>query len=179
MACVLNPMDQAAFATAATVEHGENNRGLNSQTVARIMRISKEEQIDLIEATQKYLPSLKTKNKTRSNLEYILRAWNQMDDELNRNEMSLTEFCQYAIRIVQRQQVATLDEGINEQTTRLLAITRASNRLHQEDLRRHLTRFLETVRAGAYPDLQDQITDNPMDQTQGLTLSTIHTSKGL
>ena len=179
MTSVLNPLDVNAFMSAATVEPGENGRGLNAQVARNINRIAQEQDLDLIEATTLYLPTLRAKNKTRTNLEYLLRAWNALKTELEKDQQTLTEYFQTAIKIVQRQQVERLDEGINGPATQLLAIAHTSNRLSRESLMEHLTRFLETLKSGAYPDLQDSGNENPLEEQKGLTLATIHAAKGL
>ena len=179
IACLLNPMDRAAFTNAATVEGSDSGRGLNTQTTNRIEHIAREKGINLIEATKEYLPNLKAKNRTRTNLEYIVRSWHLLTEQLANDDIAIADFCKSVIEVVQRQQVEKLEEGVNEATTQFMTIVRGSQRLYQETLRQHLTRLLETIRAGAYPDLQDHSSDNPLEQHRGLTLSTIHTAKGL
>lgn len=78
-----------------------------------------------------------------------------------------------------RDQLEKYVDGEHEGATQILAICRASVRLPDETPSRHLCRFLENLKSGAYPDLQDQSNDNPLERRKGLTLSTIHAAKGL
>ena len=179
LSSVANPRDVAAFAAAATVEPDSAGRGLNPNAAARINALAQEEGINLIEASEIYVRQLRPRNKIRNNLEYVIQAWRTVNRALQNPEVTLEELCRAALSVVDRDQLEKYVDGEHEGATQILAICRASARLPDETPDRHLCRFLENLKSGAYPDLQDQSNDNPLERRKGLTLSTIHAAKGL
>ena len=179
LSSVANPRDVAAFAAAATVEPDSAGRGLNPNTTARINSLAQEEDITLIQAAESYVNRLRPRNRIRANLEYMIRAWHAVNQALENEHISLEDLCRTALGVVDRDQLEKYVEGEHEGATQILAICRASARLTDENARQHLSRFLENLKSGDYPDLQDQSNDNPLEKRKGLTLSTIHAAKGL
>ena len=179
LSSVVNPKDVAAFAAAATVEPDSSGRGLNPNTTARINALAQEEDINLIEAAAQYIDRLRPRNRIRANLEYMINAWQAVNRALQKENITLEDLCRTALDVVDREQLEKYIEGEHEGATQILAICRASARLPDEKARHHLSRFLENLKSSAYPDLQNQSNDNPLEKRKGLTLSTIHAAKGL
>ena len=179
LTCLLNPMDAAAFVNAASVEKGETRRGLNRETARRIAGISQEMNINLIQASEEYLPRLKMNVRTRHNLEYVTWAWEMLHNYIEEEGSTLPELCHLACRLAQTKQKENLQEGINQQTTYLMSLSRTMVRMPRETLAQQTSRFLETIKASVHPDLQEADADDVMEQQKGITLATIHSAKGL
>lgn len=175
-----NPMDLSNFTAAASVESTEKQRGLNSKTAKEIKDIADREDIHLITAAQKALPRLKKGVRTRNNLEYVIKAWKQVTELIDADETNLETVCEQAGEICRKERQQRYTPGmVTPNTSRLLALSRISVKMPGESLRQHLSRFLETLKTAHFAEHQGIDNEDPYQHRKGLTLSTIHSAKGM
>ena len=179
LSTLLNPMDTSTFAKAASVEPGDSKKFLNREATKTIAALANEHGLNLIESATKFLPTLRVKARTRQNLEYIVHAWHALTILLEDENATLRDLTHRALALVRQGQDHSYTIEADKHATRLLSMAETSFRLPTETLSLHLARFLETIKAAAYPDLQDDENDDPFTKQLGMTLCSIHGAKGL
>ena len=183
LTCLINPMDAGCFSAAATTGRGDGGRGLNPMTAKEVQQEAADEDLNLIQAAQNYLLTLKPGARNRINLEYIVRTWNRLNEILDENLLSLSELTARTIRDLNppgpKYSRQAADPGSNEHIARIANLAQSSAKLEHETLRQHLTRFIENLKGANHPDLLDMETEDPFDHQAGITLTTLHKAKGL
>ena len=176
----VNPMDLSNFTAAASVESSESQRGLNPKTAKEIKDLAERENVNLVQAARLTLPGLKKGVRTRNNLEYIVRAWHAVSEMLEQDEISLETVCEQAGEISRKERQQRYTPGmVTPNTSRLLALSRMSVRMPGETLRQHTSRFLETLKTAHFVEHQGMDNEDPYQHRKGITLSTIHSAKGM
>ena len=175
----INPWDTASLAAAATIESDDSQRGLNNRHAGPIARISREQNINLLQAAEQYLPSVTKGVKTRKNLEYVISASTRVARLLNDPENELPDLCLATEQISRgsRSERYTASPASLE-SSKLLTMSRNSLKLPMETLRQHLARFLESLKHSTYPELQSADNADPYAHNSGLTISSINAAKG-
>ena len=176
----LNPWDTATFATAATIESDDTQRGLNPNVTNAIAKISREENINLISAAQRFLPKLQQGVKTRLNIDYAIAASTRVKQILDDPETDLPFLCFETEKISRgnRQERYTQGPVTEPEASKLITMSRNCQMLPGETLRQQLSRFLESLKGTNYPELQGSDNADPYAHNSGLILSSIHSSKG-
>ena len=179
LSLALNPWDTATFAAAATIESDDTKRGLNPSTTAALAKISRDENINLIRAAERYLPTLNKGVKTQKNLEYVLQAHSYLTTLLADTELTLPDLCVQTEKLSHGARSERFTSPPNEiHTSKLITMSRNSQHLPGETLRQHLARFLENIKNSTYPELQSSENIDPYAHNSGLTISSIHAAKG-
>ena len=179
LSTLLNPMDTSTFARAASVEPGDSKKILNREATKTIAALANEHNLNLIESASRFLPTLRVKARTRQNLEYIVHAWHALTNMATEDNTTLKGLCHRALALVRQGQEHSYTIEADKFANRLLNMAETSFLLPNETLYLHLARFLETIKAAAYPDLQDDENDDPFTKQLGVTLCSIHGAKGL
>ncbi len=179
LSTLLNPMDSSTFARAASVEPGDSKKFLNREATKTIAALADQHGLDLIQSATRFLPTLKVRARTRQNLEYIVHAWHALAGLADDEKTTLRDMCHRALALVRQGQDHSYTIEADKYATRLLNLAETSCRMPRETLRLHLARFLEMIKAAAYPGLQDDENDDPFTKQSGVTLCSIHGAKGL
>ena len=167
LSTLLNPMDSSTFARAASVEPGDSKKFLNREATKTIATLASQHGLNLIESATRFLPTLKVRARTRQNLEYIVHAWHALAGLADDEKTTLRDMCHRALALVRQGQDHSYTIEADKYATRLLNLAETSFRLPKETLNQHLARFLEMIKAAAYPDLQDDENDDPFTKQFG------------
>ena len=182
MASALDPSATSVFYHPPVVDPRLPPVGLGFQVLRAVEEIATENHINLIEAAREYLRRLRTDNGIRTALEYLVRAVTQLEEALSFDDQSLTDFCQRAIQLALRgspEEPGNRSDGAASAAGQLLAIAGGFHRLPGESLKDHVARLVGDLTSGAYRHLMPEYSNDPLEQTDGITLSSVHASKGL
>ena len=179
LASVLNPLDSNAFSIAASTEDREHRRRLNPHVTAEIVNLSRERGISIVAAAEYHLNNTRPNISTSQNLRYVINAWRQITVMLQNPDTTLYEMCQRIHGLIHEARGRKGSPTLDSQVARLLTISDTTPRLPDETPHDHLARFLELLSTAPYPDHRSSNNDDPFAHHRGITLSTIHASKGL
>ena len=176
---LLNPMDATALAAAAATQQTSQRRRLNPQVLRQIRSISREQDLNLIQAAQVYQSTIKRNTQVHTDLQFATQAWVELDRMLDDTQVTLHQLCTRAHNLLHDTRSPTTMPIPEPQTSRLLAMTQSTKRLPDETPRKHLARFLENLSTAPNPDHRSIENDDPFAHHTGITFSTIHAAKGL
>ena len=179
MTSILNPLDSNAFSSAASIEDRKTRRRLNPLITREIIKISQQKRTGLVRAAEEYLQSTKCAPTTTQNLVYIINAWRDLDNMLADPDTTIYNLCRRANMLIHEARGRRGVPPTDKHLTRILAFAENTSRLEGEMPRAHLSRFLELLSTAPYPDHRGLNNDDPFAHNKGITLSTVHSAKGL
>ena len=179
LSCLINPLDSKAFAIAASTEAKSQRRRLNPGATRQLVRLSRDQNINLVEAAEQYLQVTKRNSAIHANLRYLISAWRTLSKMLEDPETTIYNICRRAHSMMNNARGSTSMPIPDKHMTKLLTLSESNERLPGESPRQHLSRFLELITAAPYPDYRSLNNDDPFAHHKGLTFSTIHAAKGI
>ena len=179
MSLALNPMDRKAFTTAVSLEIRSKKRRMNQELAGRIAKLAQENRTHLIHAAEEYIEKLKPGTPAHQGLLYVINGWRELNEMLDDPDTELHSICQRANNLLQKAQRAGTAPIQEPQTFRLLSLSQTTPRMGPETPREFLSRFLELQAAAPQPEHRSPENDDPLAHHQGMTFSTIHSSKGM
>ncbi len=181
MTCLLNPMDTTAFQVAAGTDPRNKARKLTGEIGRQINETAKENGINLIEAAEGHIPNFREGSTIHRNLSYIVAAWQDLNGMIDRPQTTLRDICLRAQAILNetRSRSGMQNPAPEPQTARLLSLSETTNRIPGETTRQYLSRFVELMSIAPYPDHRNMENDDPFAHHRGITMASIHASKGL
>ena len=181
LGCVINPLDASVFASAASTEPPDARTGLNPEWMKDINQRAQRMGRNLIEAAEIEKTNMRDNAKTRENLTYLIAAWRDLTQKTDEDEMSLSELVNAASKHMENSQWGPQRSralpGVNAGVSQVLALSESKARTEGESLREHLTRFVEDFKSRSRPELTGE-EDDPFDIKEGITLISVHASKG-
>ena len=173
-----NPLDSNAFQKAAVSEL-RGRRPLSRDMVRQVKEASEQSGRNLVEVAEEFIPMAEAGSYTKMNLEHGVKAWKEMNLELQENGHNLPGLIYRANNLLERNSGGQQGGRVPHEITKLATQAERNRQSGKETNREHLSRFLESVKIAAYPDHRAEDNDDPYAHQQGLTLSTVHSSKGM
>ena len=175
---MVNPNDSRALKQAAATHTPEGWRPLNPHLLQQITKLAQDNQMDLIQAAGAVLPLGRPSTQLHQALSYTLRTHRLML-QLTEDQPDLTplDLChhihqQLLYHASQDDQPHTLD------MIQLLTRAEMCPRRPDEPLLQTVSRLLEHQRTAIYPQQQGRHNQDITSLSRGITLSTIHATKG-
>ena len=178
MALALNPKDLKAFSIAASTDIKSRNRKLNLEASKDLAVLSRERDIDLIEAAEEYLKNFALGTNIQKQLLYVTRACRELNQLMDDPETTLYAICKRAQRLMQEDQRHGPVPIVEPQVAKMLSLSETTPRMQAESVRQHLARFIELLTTALYPEHRSLENDDPFAHHTGLTFSNVHIAKG-
>lgn len=180
LTCLVNPMDTQAFALAAGIDDRRQRRRLSEVHCQNVLNYAQRNDTNLIVAADHYKTSQSRASGVYKDLDHVVKAWSNLKERMKDPSCAVPGLCRAAYNLLHRsRRPGELPPPPDPATARLYITADASQRLPDEDLTAHLSRFLETARAALYPEHRTVDNSDPLEQEKGVALSTIHAAKGL
>ena len=179
LALALNPSDTKAFSIAAAVDSNSRPRQLNKEIAKKIAKDARDNKANIVEAAERHLEHLREGTSSHRNLQYVTKAWREMNEMLNDPRNELYDICRRANTMLLNARKPGSAATEEPQTFRLMSLSQTTPRLGQENLREFTARFLELMASALQPDHQSSENEDPFSHRQGITFGTIHSTKGM
>lgn len=180
LTCLVNPMDTQAFALAAGIDDRRQRRRLSEVHCQQVLNYAQRNDTNLVVAADHYKTTQSRSSGVYKDLDHVVKAWSNLTERMKDPAATVPGLCRAAYNLLHRsRRPGELPPPPDPATARLYISADASQRLPDEDVTKHLSRFLETVRAALYPEHRTVENSDPLDQEKGVALSTIHAAKGL
>ena len=179
LALTLNPSDTKAFSIAAAVDSNSRPRQLNKEIAKKIAKEARDNKTNMVEAAERHLEHLREGSSNHRNLQYVTKAWREMNKMLNDPRNELYDICRRANTMLLNARKPGSAATEEPQTFRLMSLSQTTPRLGQENLREFTARFLELMASALQPDHQSSENEDPFSHRQGITFGTIHSTKGM
>lgn len=174
-----NPLDSNAFSKVASIAGASGQRPLSRDVVHRVKEGSEKTRRNLVEIAEELARMSKPNTRSKLSLEFAVRSWKEMNLELQESGADLALVVYKANALLERNAGGAQGGRVPHEVARLVTQAERSKRMGRETNREHLSRFLESVKIAAYPDHRAEENDDPYAHQQGVTLSTVHSSKGM
>ena len=175
----INPKDRAAFAIAASEPDGTRRIYLNPTDAKNIGNLARQNATDLVQASREYIPQLKRSSPLGKTLRYVVKTQIALARMLDDPKQTLNNICKEAQHQLHENEGSGYLPNPAPDTHRMLINSETCDRRATENNRQHLARYLELIAQAPYPEHRDAENEDPTTHRQGITLSTIHASKGM
>lgn len=179
LSLLANPKDLRAFRNAAVTQHGRAQRGFNRNTAKEIAEISRAQGVDLIAAADMARAAVNQATRIYQDLTYISNAYHALDLAASAPDAAIPDICRLAHDTLYRLRYMRPPPAMpTPQLARLFTLAETLPDYGATQIRQVLGKFLERVTDAHHPDYRDIDNDDPFAHKKGITLSTIHASKG-
>ena len=177
LSCLINPRDEAAFALAASVSPRHEPRPLNPEDFQKVCALSRELDINLVEAAQRHFQWVDRRSRTYTDLRHFTDAWRSLDQMRGKD---LHDLCLAAHGMLQEARGgAGLQPPEDPMWETVLSLSRNMPRLYGEVPSLQLARFLDLLSPALHPGLGPLGRGRYRTSRRGLTLTTIEAARGL
>lgn len=178
LACLLNPKDSSSFATAATSPQAPGTR-LHPKVARDLNTIARERETDLIQAALLHINAHRPNSDIHQALAYVTSAWQHLSDMLEQPELTMPELCRRAQTLFYQAQRQITIPPHDPDFAKLILLAETTPYPADTTPAQKLARLMEAITASQDPDHRSSENDDPTDHHHGITLATIHASKGL
>lgn len=175
---VLNPWDLNAIRIAAAPGYPNRGRYLNDPACRDLRRLAGEQNITLIQAAARRVQELDQNSQDFRALSHLTRCWFALDRLLTSPGISLHDLCLEALKLIRGAQPPGVPPAQEPEIERVLTLCAETPRLRGEAPRQHLARFLDLLSPALYADRWSSGPAATVPAGHGMTVSTIHGSKG-
>ena len=177
----LDPLDREAFSIAAFPESQSDleHMMVSKKVTEAIFRAAQSGRMDAVEAAELKARQFSRHGTIRRNLINLVNARRGLDRMLDDPEVSLYDLCQSAATLVRG--VPDEDAGPESETdiAALLYLSHAARTMDPDTPRRRLTSFLDLLNSDVVPNFGWLENRRQRARPRGVTLSTVHGSKGM
>ena len=179
MAWALNDRDSEAFYRAAFSESDSWCRMANRKITETIFRAAQREKIQAVEVAELKAEQLPPNEIIHRDLIKLINAWRSFVRMLDVPEVSLFDLCQCAVALVQDGPGEGADIESETDISALLEVSQTAGSTGQDTPTRRLTSFLDLLNSEVVPDFRWLENRGERARPRGVTLSTVHASKGM
>ena len=179
MAWALNDRDSEAFYRAAFSESDSWCRMVNRKITEIIFRAAQREKIQVVEAAELKAEQFPPNEIIHRDLIKLINAWRGFVRMLDGPEVGLFDLCQCAVALVQGGPGEGVDPESKTDISALLEVSHTAGRMGQDTPRRRLTAFLDLLNSEVVPDFRWLENRGERARPRGVSLSTVHASKGM
>lgn len=175
----INPYDAMALAKAANLQPSQKLAGVNARILREIIRDSRTEGCDLIEAARHVVKESNPASSAYQSVRYVVNSARILQEELSNPQATITSITRLARHQYYLHRKRDEPTFPNPQVQRFFTV--ADNYITKpgESITQTLTRFLEEVTSSNEPEQRTLNTKDPYAHNNGVTLATFHASKGL
>ena len=179
LTCLLNPWDLNAFSVAAATDARSGPNGLDSRVSRRILGISRDQDIDLVQAAERHVKRSSERSSHHQDLSYLISAVRSLGEMIEEPEVGLPDLCRRAHGLLVDARGGTGRPTPEPQMARLLTLSESTPRRPNEKLIGHLARFLDLLSPALHPYRRPLENDRVSGGHRGMTLTTIEAARGL
>ena len=179
LTCLLNPWDLNAFSVAAATDARSGPNGLDSRVIRQILGISRDQDIDLVQAAERHVIRTNERSALHRDLSYLVSAVRSLGEMLEEPEVGLPDLCRRAHGLLVDARGDTGRPTPEPQMARLLTLSESTPRRPNDKLIGHLARFLDLLSPALHPYRRPLENDRVSGGHRGMTLTTIEAARGL
>ena len=169
---VQNPHDSRAFRRAASADPSPS-RQLDPNLASAIRATARRDQIDLIQAAEARLPSLRYGTRNYRDLRYVTESCRELDRVAGLAESGVLQLVQAAVRLLYRHQRRRLTGDLPWPMKRLEALAPPAEATGEGSAAADLAAFLYELNPGLNGDSLDREPHAPRQPGHGVIFSTI------
>ena len=179
LTCLLNPWDLNAFSVAAATDARSGPNGLDSRVIRQILGISRDQDIDLVQAAERHVKRTNERSALHRDLSYLVSAVRSLGEMIEEPEVGLPDLCRRAHGLLGDARGDTGRPAPDPQMGRLLTLSESTPPRPNEKLIEHLARFLDLLSPALHPYRRPLENDRVSGGRRGMTLTTIEAARGL
>ena len=175
---VQNPNDHQAFRLAASADPSPS-RQLDSRLASAIRATARRDEIDLVQAAEARLRSLRYGTRNYRDLRYVGESWRELDRVAGLPESSVLELIVTAVSLLYQHQRRRSGGDLPWPMKRLIDASHPSRVTGGVSAAADLAAFLDHLNPGLNGDFLDREPHAPLQPGHGLICSTIEAFAGL
>ena len=177
----LDPLDREAFSIAAFPESQSDleHMMVSKKVTEAIFRAAQSGRMDAVEAAELKARQFSRRGTIRWDLINLVNARRGLDRMLDDPEVSLHDLCQCAATLVRGVPGEGADPESETDIAALLRLSHAARTMDPDTPRRRLTSFLDRLNCDVVPNFGCLENRRQRARPRGVTLSTVHASKGM
>ena len=177
----INPENAWALRKGADCNVMNRRRNLNNAIARQIQKIALEQKINLVNATEIMRQNIHEDTSIYQQLTYTIDTWTKLQSMLQDPDTQTNELIQTVHDEMFRAAIGRRQRQIAPPIAKMLTMAERSDRSATVTMttKQRLGQFLETMANATNADEESEENQDPFIHSRGVTISTMHASKGL